>query len=305
MKYIPFAVIISVFSIAYSTGTISKWKKQNVNNREIFVKNDDDSITEEQINDDYLTIKGFYDQFSLLKYQKDTEGKEIDSIKLNKSLNMVNYAIGNRSQSFLSCQIDSDKIIRRALFIDKSKRMTDEEKMFYYHSKKNPESYANVSKDDAAELAEQTLHIIYGEKEAIKFDSLDIKEDEGCYHIYFRVKMKNDIKDWRMAAFTVNANSGQITSIDTDGLPKKGFDINYKPKISKEKALEMFNAKVKELNATIDITFIGICDFIKKGICDTPRKTWTIYGKRKDVYTVSNSGMIIDCETGEIIVDLN
>jgi hypothetical protein len=295
---------MGVVSIVYSGDPNSKWERKNINNKEIHIKNEDNSIEEKQIDDDYIVIKRFYDQFSLLKYQKDTIGKEIDSIRLNKNLNMVNYTIGNKSQSFLSCQIDSNKIIRRALFIDKSKRMTAEEKMFYYHSKKNPENYVNVSQDEAAELAEQTLHIIYGEKEAMKFDSLDIKEDEGYYHIYFRVKMKNDIKDWRMAAFTVNANSGQITSIDTDGLPKKDFDLNYKPKVSKEKALEMFNAKVKELNATIDITFIGICDFIKKGICDTPRKTWTIYGQRKDVETVSASAMIIDSETGEIIIDL-
>ncbi len=108
-----------------------------------------------------------------------------------------------------------------------------------------------------------------------------------------------------MASFMVNANNGKIISIDTKGLPKKGFDINYKPKISKEKALEMYFVKAKELHAIIDITFIGICDFTKKGICNTPRKTWTIYGQRKDVETVSASGMIIDCETGEIIVDLN
>jgi hypothetical protein len=305
MKYFQFAVIISVFSIAYSSGTTSKWKKQSINSKEIYVKNDDDSTTEEQVNEDYLIIKKFYDQLSSFKGQKEAADKGIDSIELKKELKTMNYTIKNGEQFFLICDIDSNKIIRYARFSDKSKKMTNEEKMFFYHSKKNPESYVNVSKDEAAELAVKALQIVYGEKEAIKFDSLEIDEDEGDYHIYFKVKMKNDIMDWRMASFTVNANSGQITYIKTDGLPKKGFDINYKPKISKEKALEMFNAKVKELNATIDITFIGICDFIKKGICDTSRKTWTIYGKRKDVYTVSNSGMIIDCETGEIIVDLN
>ncbi len=183
MQSFLFIIVMGFASIENSSDADSNLKKQNVNNGEVYIKKDDNSTTEKQKETENLIIKRIYDQLSSLKSQKEAAGKVVDSVKLIRVINTIDYTFANGARTFETFKIDSNKIIRYVRFKDESKRMTDEERMFCYHSKKNPESYVNVSKDVAAELARKALFIIYGEKEAVKFDSIEINEDEGCYHI--------------------------------------------------------------------------------------------------------------------------
>ena len=116
------------------------------------------------------------------------------------------------------------------------------------------------------------------------------------YAINFLVKTKNDIIDFSRITITINANSGLIESYN--GGPLKKLDYSYVPKISKDYVLTKYNEERMKLNASIDISKIGLDRRVFKG---HNRWMWTIYGIRKDKDMGTAAMMFFDSETGELL----
>jgi hypothetical protein len=227
-------------------------------------------------------------------YSNDTVRVIVDSEPVR-----IVYYFGNK-YGIRSIDFDTFDIPKLIYFNCINERLlTGEESEYFKLHKKISPSFAMITKEQSIDRGKALLGSIFGNVESQKFDSTVVDENETNYKVKFYIKIKNDILDGRSAEVTLNANSGEIERYLSYG-SSYGIDFSYIPKVKKAQVLQLYADETKRLNAEIAINSIALSNWTKREL-----SCWAcfVYGYRKDKILNHSAMMVIDSETGKVIVN--
>ncbi len=199
-----------------------------------------------------------------------------------------------------SIQISNNNVYSLGFYGIKTGKYSSKEYTDYQKTKRIPDSFRNLTNIQAIDKSKEFITMLLYECNAgygvTAFDSITIKEYDSKYIVNLRCKWKNDIRDPRFAEIWVCAKTGIISNYCGELIPSYSFD--YKPKISKEEAINIAKQFFTENKDSVE----SYEAYLNVGELSRNKWGWnvvaTISGKMFD-YRV-----IIDSETGEIVFKL-
>jgi hypothetical protein len=301
MKMACFFLIVLNFAASMAFAKNDKWNEFKIDKLSFYVNSNANIIEKDKFEKQLRLIGSILDSCKAIKYQTriklTSDFKDSISITNNNPRGDIEYhSITGRNFRFAA--MDSKNMIRSIAFPINERSLTKEENKNYSQTRKIPDTFKNISEEDAIAIAKRFHLAVYGKEENSKFDTLSLSNSHSSYFVKFKIKQKNEILDTRSSIITVNANTGEIESFTGEGL--SDIDLNYSPKFTKSQALVMYKDVSDRLNATITIRTMGLSKISKKKDGKS-RWAWLIYGDRKDKYLGTSAMMFIDSETGEVL----
>lgn len=180
----------------------------------------------------------------------------------------------------------------------KDREMTIEEKNYYSNNSIIAPSYCKVTKEEAVGIAYNFLRkllLIYKEEKTITdFDSISVSFGENYYVISLKSKQKTDVYDIRSVNIKVEAATSKIRSFSGDVISYS--DLSYKPKISKNEAVEIVNNILKNKG-----NYYLVYAHLYNHKVVNNRMSWDVAVKKKGENNCFPYDIFIDSETGEVI----
>jgi len=177
-----------------------------------------------------------------------------------------------------------------------------DEHVEYNTTERFPAGYCSFSEEMALARSRAFIDAFYGPGTADRYDSLRVTHHrQNGYCITFRVKIRNDIRDYHSSTLEINPNNGELLFFN--GATRPGLsesDYSYVPVISRQQALQMYQDECAKIKAVVKLHSM----FLFKET-DTrnkvPRWEWQIFGKRTDQKRMMATFIIINSETGAVV----
>lgn len=162
---------------------------------------------------------------------------------------------------FFSIGITAENYVKRIQISSSfGYKMTSTEVEYFNKTKKIPESYRKITETDALKTTMSFIKKLLEQKSAeytiVDFDSVNVLNDQYSYVFYVYCKQKTDVFDIRNAEVKVNANTGIIRWFSGDLF--LSYDLNYKPKISKDEAQKIVEDTVHKKGKKISYKSVYI-----------------------------------------------
>jgi hypothetical protein len=279
----------------------NKWNEIKISKNSFYFDSTINKVGRDTLEKHLQVISLIVDSCRLINNQtlRKSNIDSIDSLVISKrDKNRIEYRDLN-NRKFISATVDFNNTIRKIWFYPNGRGLTKEEIKSYFRTRKIPETFRNISEDEAIGIAKKFHRAIYGKKEDLKFDSIYVTISQKAYTVTLGIKQKNDIWDTRTSNITVNANTGEIEHFRGEGL--SDIEFSYVPKVKKEQFLQIYKAVRDSLHAIIIVHEIGLTKHPNKN--GENRLAWQIYGQREDKSLRLSAMFFVDSETGEVLLN--
>lgn len=225
-----------------------------------------------------------------LSEKKAVEKDKID-ITMFASLDSITMSFVSKGWSF---DLDRHTGIIKSFYIDNSLRKQE--------GKINVKDCNLRTKIDAKNRAKNFLVNflkLYNKKNEISaYDSSVVNDNGEIFQVNIIASIKNDIYDSRYATIDLAKQTGVIMKYR--GIIQSKYDIKYNPKIGKNEAIKLIKKELK--SKTIKNYHIREIMLVKERINGNPLWMWSIYFCLDEKCTDGSRTVMIDSETGEIVL---
>jgi len=234
------------------------------------------------------------DDSIIKEYSLNYSIKNPQFIHFNTGTHQASY-----SGEYMNCDFDNNRL---CIFTKKIKARypTFEEWEYLNKNNINSPSYCNIDEKKAVSIAyaflKKNLYEYDVNAKISDFDKINLIHGGDRFVIYFKCSNKNYIKDLRDAEIGIVPYNGEICHFISNHIISP-YDLNYKPKITKQKALEMINKHFEQLGIKVKYDL-----YITQSGRSKNRWAWHLYGVKENSKQRIKDCVIIDSETGEFIM---
>lgn len=233
------------------------------------------------------------------------ENERCDSINLKKTKERFRFSIKGKEATYYGnkteVKIDTQNCLLVSYFkLSSLQKITSEEQDFFKLNKKISPNLVKISENEAITVSKEFLNIIYYEhyeKILNEFDMIKVGYGPDCYIVKFLCSTKNDIKDNREIEFHILSSSGEIRWFYSNEIFSP-YDLSYKPKVTKKKVFEMIEKHFIQLGINVQYDL-----YLTQNGRSKNKWAWHLYGVKENSNQKIKDCIIIDSETGEILMN--
>lgn len=193
-----------------------------------------------------------------------------DSIKYPQFLNMYNADVfGITYTGECGISFNPSKMVKEYRNKNFARNLTDEESNYFYKNNYTiSPSIRNINENKAIHAAKEffvyLLKLYNMQNDISIYDSVSVSYGKDRYIITFKARMRNFIDDIREAQIEISPLNGQVLRFYTPMGLILNRNLNYKPRISYEKVIEIIenykienNIKTESKDIELSPSFMG------------------------------------------------